>query len=922
MKNLRRAFAVVIALTMVLSTVAFAAVFTDVKDDAAYAEAIELGVALNLFKGYEDGSFKPEGDITRAEFAAIVVRTLGQEAQAEGAKGTTKFIDVPSTHWASGYVNIAANLGIVNGYGDGNFGPEDKVTYEQAVKMVVVALGYEPAVGSAGYPVGYLTIAQQRGVTNGVKGTNGVPANRGQVAQMVFNALDVPLLEQTGFGTYVDYLVQDGTGDSAYKKTLLTEKLGIVKLKAIAVSSYDLSSSKKADLVNVELLNVYKTKYDDEFEAGKNIDVAVGTTNLKSLVGFNVMLYVSYDDNSSDESVAVYVKKDISNSSELVVNSKDYEATTVAAGVATVAYWPTSTSRTTDKITIPNNATIYINGYKQANTATVSGTLGSNDFYGYATFALLNSKTATQDYDTLFVTNYKNSVVESVNTSTGRVVVKAGSPISFAVDNKDITSSLYDKDGKELDWKTLKENDLLSVRVVSEGSKKVYVATLVNNIVTGKITEVSADKFTIDGKEYEVDGQITATGDLSLEDEGTFYLDILGNIAYFDVTTGVSSNYAYIIASGSTGTIDSRAEIKMFTYKGEVVTLKTASKVSITKADGTKNSYTSTVTAGANNDVLDFIAKDDFVTFDVNSSGEISKIVFPQTKLGDTDTKVFSLYSTITGDTKASYKDSTQSIRVDGRRATITDKTAIFLAPLTSTTPDDDDYDLISLASLNDDYDNWKNVSVFDVNKNGEAGAILITDPDSVDLTSGGTNIAMVVKRSEGKNAEGDSIYKYTVLQDGEVKVLDAIDNIISMVQAQVVIPEINAKGQLKGFKAIASIDAVGNKVNAGADIDTIDGTDGNDVFYTLGEATDITSNKITIGDEEYAIPSSANVYVYDEGASTNNKVTISDLDFINVFYEEEGTLYDNSDEELASVYVLLREYEGSIKDVVIYLFK
>ncbi|NLB81924.1 MAG: S-layer homology domain-containing protein [Clostridiaceae bacterium] len=128
MKNLRKALAVVIALTMVMSTVAFAAVFSDVADDASYAEAIELGAAINLFTGYEDGTFKPEGDITRAEFAAIIVRMLGQEAQADGATGTTDFADVPSTHWAAGYINIVSNLGIVNGYGDGNFGPEDNVT--------------------------------------------------------------------------------------------------------------------------------------------------------------------------------------------------------------------------------------------------------------------------------------------------------------------------------------------------------------------------------------------------------------------------------------------------------------------------------------------------------------------------------------------------------------------------------------------------------------------------------------------------------------------------------------------------------------------------------------------------------------------------------------------------------------------------
>ena len=137
MKNLKRVLAVLVVVTMMISSVAFASSFSDVADGTSVANAVNVGAGLNLFKGNPDGTFKPEDGITRAEVAAIVVRMLGQEAQADGAKGATSFTDVKADNWAAGYINIVTRLGVVNGYGDGTFGPEDKVTYEQAIKMII-----------------------------------------------------------------------------------------------------------------------------------------------------------------------------------------------------------------------------------------------------------------------------------------------------------------------------------------------------------------------------------------------------------------------------------------------------------------------------------------------------------------------------------------------------------------------------------------------------------------------------------------------------------------------------------------------------------------------------------------------------------------------------------------------------------------
>jgi len=606
MKNLKKAFAVVIALTMVMSTVAFAAVFSDVADTDSFAEAIEFGVAVKMFTGYEDGTFKPEGDITRAEFAAIVVRMLGQEAQADGAKGITKFDDVPSTHWASGYINIVSNLGIVNGYGDGNFGPEDNVTYEQAVKMCVVALGYEPAAGG-NYPVGYLTIAQQRGLTTGVKGTSGVPINRGQVAQMAFNALDVPLMTQTGFGTYIEYVINDGTNNTD-RKTLLTENLGIVKIKAMVKESYDLSSARKEGLVKVEVKNAYRSAYGEKgerFEVDTDVDIAAGDSKLKSFVGYPVIAYVYYDEASDDYPVAVYVRKDLSNTEELEVFSSDLEwdPSDDPNDFHQLSYWPSSNARTPEKFTVKKNPDIYVNGELVSNS--LSNVL--NKFYGKATFAR-NYTDTDEDYDTVYVLDYKNVVVESVNLTAGRVVTKESSIIttlSFNESNTNISSVLYDEDGNELEWSVLQENDILSVRTAG-AQRKVNICTLVRNTVTGVITEKTNAhgdedvEFKIGGEYYKVDNLIVAADDLDLQYEGTFYLDIFGRIAYYEADSSLSSNYAYIIQTGIHEVdFGERLQIKAFTFDGEIVTLTCATRVTLVEEVANNKTETTTYRDGS-----------------------------------------------------------------------------------------------------------------------------------------------------------------------------------------------------------------------------------------------------------------------------------------------------------------------------------
>jgi hypothetical protein len=89
-----------------------------------------------ILGGYPDGTFAPDNDITRAEVAAIVVRALGLP---EGI-GTNAYVDVKSTDWFCGYIETATTYGLITGYSDGTFGPNDKITREQAMTIVARAM--------------------------------------------------------------------------------------------------------------------------------------------------------------------------------------------------------------------------------------------------------------------------------------------------------------------------------------------------------------------------------------------------------------------------------------------------------------------------------------------------------------------------------------------------------------------------------------------------------------------------------------------------------------------------------------------------------------------------------------------------------------------------------------------------------------
>lgn len=220
----------------------YAAEYTDLdKSNECYEAASRLR-DFGIMGGYEDGSFRPDKTITRAEVARLVTSALGADKTYEEYLHQTppyEFSDVPASHWAYKYITYLTISGWLDGYEDGTFRPDNEITYAELTKILVDITGYSIYAGpNGGYPSGYIISAASLGITEGVDFENNDNATRSDAAIMLNNALDVPLVLVVGFEMseagmpYQVYEVQDGEG--AQYQTLLTKLHDIYKVNITA----------------------------------------------------------------------------------------------------------------------------------------------------------------------------------------------------------------------------------------------------------------------------------------------------------------------------------------------------------------------------------------------------------------------------------------------------------------------------------------------------------------------------------------------------------------------------------------------------------------------------------------------------------------------------------------------------------------
>lgn len=198
----KRVIAVVIMAIVVLTSI----VSGLEKEDILLQKVDELK-NYEIIYGDENGNIGLENQITKAEAVVMVCRMADIEADLTQA---TNFIDVERSFWATGYINAAYKQGIINGCGDMTFRPTNNVTYEEAVTIILKALGYTIKADSmGGYPYGYIKTAIVMGLSKEF-GVANEGITKADFVKLIYTALDIPVIKQVSYGEYEEYAIMDG----------------------------------------------------------------------------------------------------------------------------------------------------------------------------------------------------------------------------------------------------------------------------------------------------------------------------------------------------------------------------------------------------------------------------------------------------------------------------------------------------------------------------------------------------------------------------------------------------------------------------------------------------------------------------------------------------------------------------------------
>lgn len=918
MKNLKKVLALVVAVAMFasMSLVASAATYTDVASTASYADAVNLLSNLGIIKGYEDGTFRPDNTVTRAEAATMIVRMLALDNDVE--QGETNFTDVKADDWCSGYINVAYANGIINGMGDGTFNPNGEVTYGQIVKMIVCALGYEPvALANGGYLGGgylYAGSAQVTGFTKGVSGTANAAASRATVARLIYNALEVEIMDQKSFSTGIN----GSTYEVIENETILSKYLELEKVDAVVIDTY-LSAATYEEGDNKVTLVVTKNYADEDvadYEVGETYSMVADGTDAATLLGYTVTAYVGENEDGDDAIFAVAAKAGkntvVTIDTELVKDMTD----------ESITYYKSESAKSTTEAEI--QAYVEIKKYDNVDTDNFV----VNGFN--ADYAVVNNESLA----TTVINAVANGDVDEItlidNDNDGDfefvvVIMEGASSEEFVVDEIDNEDDLwvftgeddgqveidYDeedklytvvKDGKIVDASAIAEGDIITVLDTTPNVVTVYVSSVV---VEGSVDQVDDDVYTINNKDYKLSTVSFAEGDtLDAGDEGKFYINAFGKVAYVDTVNNVAgADFVYVIdADVSNGDFGSDEYlVKVVTAKGavEVLTIK-SKKVDV---------YTDTEKLDdlTDEEVYELIENYiGLVRIDTTASGEIDTIYFPGSE------EEFVEEDTYANDADAETKEYNELRKTYGV-VDLAEDTLVFHIDTTEVDKNGEiDYEeAVTVTTVGALFKDGSSYNIVAYGEKEEVADVLVVTDAKTALDSEAP--VMVVTKVANVVADDEETVKITgIVAGATVSVIVDPDEDVAVEKGNVILYAESGSYVTDVQVLFASdADAPAQDVVAGGDV--VDVIDDENVSVHYGTIVEKSSKTVTLelsnGEQKFYFADDVNVTVVDY---TGAKVAIKKGSLTDV---KDSTKYNKT-----AFVKTVAEIEDEVSDVVVFI--
>lgn len=728
---MKKVLSLVLVLSMILGSfgMVFAATPSDVvgRDcEAAVAVLTDLGVV----SGYKDGTYKPEGIVTRAEMATLIVKALGLEGYATG---TSRFSDM-SGNWADGYVAYANTLGILSGYADGTFRPNQTVTCDQAITMIINALGYTADSLNGTYPGAFVSKAKTLGVLDGVRsGSTG--ANRGDVAIMLYNALDQAIGKVNKDGDWTGIGIKFNSKGEAVEYDTMLNRLD-AKVYEPSKSDYAMED------VDDNAFILTDSMADD------------AVANVKAYVGAVVTAYVNDDDEiiAIKECFSDFVTGSFNSKGDVFEADEGDFDMSIGSGADSVgaAFLNGAADKTFDvqKVEVKSNMKAddltAITDAKITLAVDLSGKK-IKEVYSVAYWKVTEEGIVDKDDVADIHSNHKLLGVDLPEDDDDELDMTA---VEFY--------GITDYDG-------IKEDSVVYIYAKGGDSNNEAARVAVgNNRASGEVSRVKfsgddVNKITVSGTEYKfalralednnVNSEVTQSSVNKIEsgDDITLYLDAYGYIYDFDRSGSSATDYAVVL--------------KWEDKEGNKIS--SDPKLKLLLADGSTKTFN--VDDDEDNDFIGYIMDKDgqwtdieagmLIKYGVDKNGDIDSIE----AVGNNDDELTVVTNTIK-------KDVSSKGYWNGKK--IAENAALFAFDTTDPTNDEDDYSIIAYKGLCGSDDVTARRYVIDDN---EIVAMLLED----DFSSGDSVWGVVDGRAKNNSDAGAEI---TMWIDGSTTTYNADD--------------------------------------------------------------------------------------------------------------------------------------------------
>lgn len=682
-------------------------------------------------------------NVTRGEFASAVSRLCNLDEASISAN--LKYDDVSNDTQFSEYIYSLGMANIMVG-SDGKFRPEENITFNQAAKAIVTALGYQGIANSrGGYPNGYYSVALELGLTVGA-GRDDV-LTRYDVITILAKACEADLMDMVGVSEgKAHYTISED-------RNVLNVYHNVQKLEA-RFTDDGLTNLNGATQCAGNNVIIGGLKF-------KNEGVATD-----GFIGYNVIAYYN-----ADEEKVLYIEKDERKNAVLTVKAEDLVTDSAKFNKTNVVY---RSGKTTVDVKVSPYADFIYNGssypaFMVDDLKIETGTL---------TFVDINFD---NNYDVVVAEEYVNYILLSNNEGLQLVADQNGNEIRYGEYKK------YEFiDGAT--WETkpisrLKSNSVLSVYASKDDVRVKIVVS--ENKVEGKISAVETDedgneKLTIthivEGAETEttyeysktflnnIAGKVAGFKKAKINDNVTVRLDFEGRISYFENYKD-QYQYAYFLRAGkdSNSKLANKCLLKMIVPSGDIVTIATAKKILINGAS-TENGddilaisdlYVGGRVGG------EFLPQ--VVKVKISAMGELKEIETTnetencKNSLGFDLTKFCKVFETAANSYSEYYNGKRMSF---GGKYIMDENTAIYLVPQGQFFTEED----IRVVKPEDLYNDAPraHVKMYDANELWVTKAVVVEPLEEYGYMRGS---AFTVKKvQKGVNADGEDIYFLTGL--------------------------------------------------------------------------------------------------------------------------------------------------------------